>query len=331
MLVSIGDLAQTFLLKRQTAQAKADLARLTATVASGRHADVAAHLRGDLAGLTAIDATLARIDGYTAVARDATLALSVRQTVMGQIDALSADAVSHLLGSARGGALGTDTAARAVADHFTAFVAALNQRVADRSVFSGTATDAPALAAPRDILTAAQAAVSTATGPAELEAMLDVWFADPAGFATAAYRGGPPAPPVPIAAGEVGATDATALDHGLRQTAKGLILGALLAEGAFAGDATARAALARRGGEVLAAAATDRAELSARLGQAEARLAEAQARHEAEGSALRIARASLVAADPYQAATELQEAEARLERLFALTARLSRLSLAERL
>jgi flagellar hook-associated protein 3 FlgL len=284
-----------------------------------------------MAALVSIDTTLARIAGHASVARDAAMALSVRQVALGQIDTLSGDAASQLLASGQGGAVATDGAARMVASQFQTFVAALNQRVADRSVFAGTASDVAALAPPADIVAAARAAVGAASGPADFEALLDGWLADPAGFAAAAYRGGPPAPPLPVAAGEVVAADATALDPALRQTAKGLLMGALLDGGAFAGDPATRAHLARRAGEVLAASAADRAELAGRLGQAEARIAEAQSRHQSERAALEIARGGLVAADPYDTATALQETEARLERIFTLTARLSRLSLAERL
>ena len=55
----------------------------------------------------------------------------------------------------------------------------------------------------------------------------------------------------------------------------------------------------------------------------------ASARNGAETSALEIARTDILAIDPYRTATELQSTETRLETLYTLTARLSRLSLSE--
>ena len=54
---------------------------------------------------------------------------------------------------------------------------------------------------------------------------------------------------------------------------------------------------------------------------------QAATRNDAEGTGLRIMHNRLASADPYEAATALTDAEARLEKLYALTARLSRLSL----
>jgi len=61
----------------------------------------------------------------------------------------------------------------------------------------------------------------------------------------------------------------------------------------------------------------------------EAQIDGATARNTAESSALELARAELIAIDPYKAATDLTSVQTQLETLYALTARLSRLSLVE--
>lgn len=331
MLTTIGDMAQVFLTKRQTAQTKTDMNRLLAEVSSGLVADPAARLRGDFSGLGSIDATLSRLAGYDAVTRDLSTVLSVRQAAVTKIDTIAGDVSARMLSASQGPSQGLDAAARATRSEFEAVVSALNQRYADRSVFSGAATDGPALSGADEITAAALAATAGATTPADIEARLDQWLSDPAGFAAAAYRGGPSVPPVLIASGERVTQEVTALDSGLRQTIKGFLLGTFAAPETLGLGLAERADLARRAGETLAAAAPDRADVAARIGLAQARVDDAQTRNTAEMSALRTARSSLLAADPAEAAIGLREAEARLDALFTLTARLARLTLAERL
>ena len=55
----------------------------------------------------------------------------------------------------------------------------------------------------------------------------------------------------------------------------------------------------------------------------------ATARNAAETTALSLARSDILSADPYETASALTQAEASLQNLYALTARLSRLSLTD--
>mgnify|MGYP006193710875 CR=1 FL=1 len=54
-----------------------------------------------------------------------------------------------------------------------------------------------------------------------------------------------------------------------------------------------------------------------------------QARNSAEITALELARAKIVSVDPFEAATKVKEAQTQLEMIYAVTARLSSLSLME--
>jgi flagellar hook-associated protein 3 FlgL len=114
----------------------------------------------------------------------------------------------------------------------------------------------------------------------------------------------------------------------VRDTLKGLALAAILDKGTLAGNAGERAALATRAGTVLLEASDARSALAARIGTAEERIASATTRNASETTALQIARLGIVSIDPYAAATALTEAESQLDTLYAVTARLSRLKLA---
>lgn len=324
---TIGDLARTTMLQRHTAQLKAEVQRHTEAMVSGRVTDPAAALRGDLAPLAAIETTLRRIEGWKSTTAEMSLMLGAMQTALSTIGSVSDTASQALLTAAGSGnpTLIDTTGAKARQDFQTA-VAALNTRIGDRTLFAGAATERPALASADTILTALEAATAGLTSAADIEAAVNQWFASPAGYYLGAAA---PLGPVPIGAGEVVEPGVTAADPAIAQTLAGLALGALLDRGALAGDTAGRADLARRAGEALAENAAARVGVAANLGLAEARVADAAARHGAEATALGLARAGLVAADPYQAASDLEAAQTQLETLYSVTARLSRLSLVD--
>ena len=329
-MVSIGDLSQSIMLKRQNTAAKADLQRLTTMLTSGRVADAATHLNGNFGPLAGLDASIVRLGGYREVTSEAASRAAAVQGVIGLVDATASQIGPAMLVAGLLGA-GSDMAGISMqaSDALAQVVGAMNTRVADRSLLAGVATDMPAMVNAAALVAQAKAVVSGATGVSGIEAALQGWLDDPAGFGAQAYGGGAAAQPMSVAEGEAVRLDVTATDPALKATLKGLLMGALLAEGVLAGQPQARADLARRAGESLAESAADRAHLSARIGQAEARIAAAVARNAAEVSTLTLARNEMVGVDGYDTASTLQETQTRLEMLYTLTARLSRLNLSD--
>ncbi len=330
MLVSIGDLAQTLVLKRQNTAAKAGMEALTTALTTGRVADAGGHLGGNFGPLAGLDTSLTRLKAFAGVTAEAARIGDGIQGVLQLVDDVARALSPALLTAGDGGAGSILNGAALQAEQALGqVVGALNTRVADRSLMAGVATDRPALVDGGNLLAQAEAVVAGSTSAGAVEAALEAWLADPAGFQADAYRGGDPPSALPVAEGEEVQFDVTAADPALRATLKGVLMGALLARGVLAGQPAAQAALARRAGESLAETAPDRAHLSARIGITEQRIAAAEARNSAEETALSLARNGLVGVDGYDTATALQEAQARLEMLYTLTARLSRLSLSD--
>ncbi len=329
-LTSFGDLAQSHLLRRQTATTKLDLQRLTQEMTTGRAADTAARVSGDLVPISALDSSLARLAGYGSVIRETATFATAMQSGLSVISDLATSVGKGLITATGTNATGQiDSATRTAAQALETVMSALNTRFGDRAIFAGQTTDGPAVISAEALLGTLDIVVAGASSAADVESALDTWFADPAGFAATAYLGASPLAPVPIAAGEVAQIDVTANDPAIRATIKGLAMAALVDRGTFTGQPTLRHSLAQRAGESLAATGTDRAYLTARLGQTEARIDAASTRNTAETSALELARTAIVEVDPYEAATRLQDAESQLDLIYALTARLSRLSLAD--
>ncbi len=325
-----GDLAQTFQLRRQNADLKADVTRLSTEVTTGQTADAGRHLAGDVAGLTGIDSALARLGSYTRAAGEAAFFTGAMQTTLGAVQEMAAELAPTLLSTATAGNTGSVlAAAREGRQSFDTAVSLYNTRLGDRALFGGQETARSPLAAPDVLLAAMETAIAGAVTAQDVETALDAWFASPTGFAATGYLGGQPLAGLPIGPGQVASVDVTAADPAVRETLKAFGMAALLDRGLFAGAPQAQAGLLRRAGENLAEGQNSRALLTGRLGTTEGQIERARVRNEAETTALRIARAELLAIDPYEAASRLEQAQGQLESLYTITARLSRLNLVD--
>ena len=327
--VGHGDASLTTILSRQSAHLRAEIERRTTEMATGLHRDMGAALGGDFSALAAVEQSLARLKGHAAVSAETALTVDAVQAALAAIsdgaDGLGAE-ILRAVGAAAG--TGVDAVATAAARAFGTAVAALNTRFSERALFSGVNTGTAPLPDAGVVLSALETAVAGAATVAEVQAAIDGWFADPAGY-DALYAGGAALAALPIAAGESTGLPVTALDPAIKDTLRALATAALLDRGLLAGQPEARAQVMRAAGDALAAGGEARAQLTARVGTVQAQVAAARTRNAAETSALEIARAGIVAADPYDTATVLEDLQSRLESLYLLTSRVSRLSLTE--
>ncbi|MDR0809301.1 MAG: flagellar biosynthesis protein FlgL [Gemmobacter sp.] len=328
-VTSLGDLAQSFMLRRQTGLTKADLDRWSQEMTTGIVADPARRLHGDLGALHALDAGLSRLSAQQTIATEMELWTGTMQSALRSIDRQAVALATDLLSAASGQqTTSIDILAEKAKAAFLSAVASLNLSVGGRSLFAGVATDTAPLPDGNTMLARIAADMTGLTTAEDIASALDGWFGTGGTFETEIYGGGAPLAEIELMPGEPVRFGVTALSDGLRETLKGLALAALTRGGPLSGD-SARLALMGMAGETLLAAQTGRTGLAAGLSVAEERIADAQTRSGSEKTALELARTRLVAADPHEAATRLLEAETRLQTIYTITARLSALSLTE--
>lgn len=328
--ITLGDLAQAHVLRRESTALKSQLRTLSAEVTTGRAADTARAVSGDLVPLAAIETSLNRAGGYRAATAEMAVFLQGMQSVLERVDGIAQDLSTSLLTTANTGhATMLAAVATEAGQRFDSAVSALNTRLGDRTLFSGVETGRPALAASGAMLDAVAAAAAGATTATEVETAVRAWFAGPGGFDAMGYLGGAPPAALPISPEDSVAVEVTAADPAIRDTLAGLAMAALLDRGLPSALHAERIELARLAGERILGAQTDRATLAARVGTAEARVEQAAQRNSAEVSALEIARAGILSVDGYDAATRLEATQTQLETLHAVTARLARLSLVD--
>lgn len=332
--VSVGDMAQTYLLRRHNVQLKSTMARLGTELVTGVSQDIGAAVGGDFTALSAINRSLSRIDAFALVSSEVTLLASTQQNtldlIQGHATAMGATLVSAATTSNPNM---IETGAGDAAQRFYSIASALNVNVAGRYAFSGTATDARAMIDGTQIIAALSTAISGLNSAADITAAVDAWFDAPTGgggFLDTAYTGSS----TPLAAFQLSETDKvtlpiTAQNQTLRDTLKGFALATLIAENAVPDDIALRSALAQTAGEQMMASDVRLSTLRSDLGTTESIIAQAQTRNSAEKMSLELSKSEMIGIDEYDSATALEAVQAQLETLYTLTSRLSQLSLTD--
>ena len=328
-LQTIGDLARGVMLRRQNAELKTHMARLTQEVSSGRSADPVRHLSGRMAGLADIEQGLTLNRSYKTAAAEAGVMASAMQAALGRVEAEAGTlAESLVLADTTGGTVEVPVMAGQARAALDAMVGHLSTRVAGRALFAGSDVSARPLASADAMLNTVRAALGGATDAASVEAAVAGIFAPGGDFETLIYQGGTgPLGAIPLGAGEAVALDIRADSEALRAGLQNTVLAVLAGDQSLSLSAGDRQTLLARAGEGLLGAQGEMAVLRADLGHAEYRIEQASSRIASEIAGLEVARNSLTAIDPFTSATELEAVQLQLEALYTVTARSARLSL----
>lgn len=330
MTSGLGDMARYFTASRQNADIRTRLDRLSTELSSGRKADPATSLGAEAGRLPGIDRRIAIGTAQVSVAEQLGQRLSVMQIGLETVSRTRGQLFDDLamLGQTAGNAWHADAAGTAAVamDDITG---ALNTRFAGASLFSGTSEDVPTFARADTILADIRATVAGATTAQQVSDALDAWFHDPgAGFETVAYQGdGADLADRRIDDLTTVRIEARGDDTAIREVLKGAAMAALTDDAGIALSDAERDRLAGRAGDTLLGASGSLAALQGRLGASEARTEEARARIAGQLSTFGVMRNELVAADPFETATALEQVQTQLETHYAVTARLSGLSL----
>nr|WP_299562811.1 flagellin [uncultured Sulfitobacter sp.] len=326
---SISDLSQSYSMQTRNSKLKTEIQRLTQELGSGQVADVRTSLNGSMAYVNDLERSLERNQSYAKVAVEVqqfagnmqialehvgTVGTALSDTLLTSMTAVSGTMPDLVAGEARGG--------------LDSMIAALNTSVGGRSLFGGTATDRPPLVQADALMSALSGAVAGAGSVDDIIAAAEAWFDDPAGFAAVAYQGSNTSlAAVAISDFEKAQFDVRADDPALRDMLRTVALVAIADDPALGLSGAERKDLYQKSTAPILGAQASVIDLQARTGIAERLVETVSARNSAEHSALELARNSLMAADPYQAATELEAVQFQLQSIYAITSRMSQLSL----
>lgn len=312
--------AATTSLRRQSETARIEVVtgKLSdAKLALGADVGAASLLRRALDGIAANRTAIARAD----------LRLGAVQSVIGELskgaEALNANLLSAIGRGDEATIAIIGVEAKAAFDN--AF-SRLNIRAEGRSLFAGDAVDQPALVGGDQLLSDVAQIFANAPDAAQLDADLDFYFNDPAGgFESQIYNGGAgSASALSIAEGETVTGDVKANDPAFKDLLRGL---ALMSAASAAPSSQYRNDALKAAGAAAFKGSIALTTIGARLGLEQQQISAADARLDAEETALSAAYNAKVGVDPYEAASRLQSLEIQLEAAYLLTSRLSQLSL----
>ncbi|PYF11936.1 flagellar hook-associated protein 3 FlgL [Rhodobacter viridis] len=332
--ISVGDMSQTYLMRRHNVQLKSTISRLSDEMISGISQDLGTAVGGDFTALAAIDRSIARGDAYKQVATETDLMAGTQQDALEMIQG-HAEAIGSTLVSASFTASYSmiDSGAQNAAARFSAVVDALNVNVAGRYVFSGTTTDTKPVASTDTIISGLEAAIGGLNAAEDIVNAVDDWF-DAAvgdnGYLDQAYIGSADSlAPVRLSETDTTQLTITAADPTIRNMLKGFAMATLVARDLVPSNTETRALVIRAAGERITAGQSELTNLSSELGTVEGIISDAQTRNSAQQTALGLARKDLIGVDDYESATALEAAQSQMQTLYTLTSRLTKLSLTD--
>lgn len=329
---SIGDLAQTMSNRMQMTRLKSNLGTLSYEMSSGKKEDISAEVRGEFSAVSALEGSLKSLSAYENSVTEAVLLFDTAQTSLTLVNDLAVETGPNLILSSEVSDPAMLKAAGEDAEQKLAtIISALNVSVAGRSVFGGAATDGAPLISAEEMLDELTTLVAGAATPTDAVTIVESWFSDPGGgFETIAYQGSDdPMTAIPVGPDEKVAQSATAADPAIRDVMASFATAALVARGVFDGDAQLQAELIGAAGEAMLTSETGLSVLQAELGARQAFLDGVGDRLETQQNTYQMALNEIYAADPYEVATQLEAVALQLETMYAVTSRLSSLSMTE--
>ncbi len=327
--LSLGDLAQSYLLQRRGTALKTEMARLNEELVTGQVSDIKAILAGNVSYLSEIENDLRTLSGYQVATVEAAQFADATQSALERIQTTTGSLSSDLLlsgANAVGGVL--DQLSRDAEAELATIIGALNTDLAGRSLFAGTATDGAALADAETLMSELSLAVAGAASPADVAAAAQAWFDDPGGYAATVYQGSDTSiAPFRLAERDTVSLQLTAQNQAIKDTLQAVALAALATGHGLGFGSDDKRELLDQAGRDLFQAQTGLTAARASVGAAQERIDVLQTRNSTEQTSLEYAKGALLQADPYETATKLEEVQFQLQSLYTVTARMADLSL----
>ncbi|MFD1880638.1 flagellin [Paracoccus pacificus] len=331
--ITTGDRSRSYQLNLANAQLKRGLDVLTREVATGIKSDIGAHLGGNLMQFGALENRLTTISAQqSSLAEGALIAQAMQASFTNMQDITVRHAPGLIDVGNSSSPQSVQMVTQAAAAELDVVIGQLNVEVAGRHVFGGTRSDAPPIVGKTEFLSALRSVTSGLATVDDVVSAIDDWFDAPAGssgFLDMAFRGDSSS----YLSQQVSSTVTvafpfTAASANIKNLLKGLAVASLISDGSLGLGHAAEAQLAAESGRMIMNAGTGIIEQQGKLGAIEEHIEKASRRNEAEETSLKIARTTLIGTDPFETAQQLTTVQTQLESVYAVTARLSRLSLA---
>lgn len=305
-------------------KARLDSVRIEAV--TGKVADLARAVDGDIGKVNRMKQTLSYAEDRRSVLAFEGSRASIAQTVLDGIRAQTKGISNTVLNAISSAAPQSISVAQTYAQSAVEdTIGRLNTDFGGRPLFGGDRTGPP-FGTATEMMTELRAIYTSATDTATALSEIHAWFNDPTGgFATTFFRGGNgEAPTVELSPGERIASSVKGDTAELRSALHAQSIAALSADAPSEAAATA---MLTASSTLLRQSVDSIIDLQSSLGVREERMAASQARYVAEGTSLGIALNGVVGRDQAEAASEMRQLESQLEAAYLTTSRMANLTL----
>ncbi|WP_298859167.1 flagellin [uncultured Sulfitobacter sp.] len=316
-------------MQSRNAALKQDIQRLTLEIASGKVSDVREAIGGNSSYINDIERSLTKMNGYELATREANQFAEGVQIALSQMSNLNSAFRDTLIETASSALeASSKTAISEAKSGLSDLINVMNTSVAGRFIFGGTATSSNPVAPSENLLSELSAAVGSASTVDDMLAAAKAWFNDPAGFESLGYLGAQTSlAPISLSDDETAQFGLRGDDPAFREILQNFAMIALADDPSLGLTSAQQTELFQKSTSAVVGATDSIVELQARVGVSESRLETILVRQSAERSALEMARNDILGSDPFEAATELEQVQFQLQSLYAITSRMSQLSL----
>lgn len=310
---------------QQIASLRTRLDRAASEMVTGRKSDTLAATRGDSQTLLRAQAQIDTADGEKARLTVIEGRYRVAAQTLRTVNELAADAAkaAQAAGDITAGINADRFAATEARGALATIFSSLEARFGGRALFGGTLGSGTVLADVSVLFSEVDTAIGGLTSLADIEAAVAGVFTPGGAFETAVYQGGAALPDPQLADGQTVNAVPTAASDGLRQLFTGLSLAGFAER---AGESE-RPALLRRSAEIIQSATEALVAEEASLGLAEKAIGRELQRQDDLLFTAQATLDRLIGRDSFEAASETQSLEARLQAAYTVTSRLSALRL----
>lgn len=329
--LALGDMARSQALRHNSITLKRQMTSLQQELISGHVNDKLRRTGGETAVLSGLQRSMTIAQTNQVNATVISTFLNAQQEALGRVSEIAQEKAAYLV---RPELFATDDRLTGAIDRvdnaLRDITTLLNAKIAGKSIFAGSNSDGAAL---RDVDSIISSIVSTIPAGADYQTIDQIvadWFGPGGQFEVEQYLGGPEkGAPVALGDGYSLRLDLTASDPAIRGILAELTKGAILKQGLLANEPGQQRQLLTNIGANLFNAVSAFQFTQENLGLKQAYAEEARTDAEAAHISSQMALNSLLGVDEYDVASRLNDAMAQLDKIYLMTARLSRLSLSE--
>ena len=330
-IVSIGDQARSFSLKLASSRLSTTLDVLVQELASGQSADIGKRVNGNTGLLSHIETQMLTNEQILRGLDEAIGSIDITLLTLDQVHSTVSDLAINIINDPVGESVTQlHSKSRHAEDILNLTISRLNRELNGQYLFSGQTTDQRPLSPASNILEHLEQVVTGLASADEVVAAVSSWFDAPPGFGgflDSAFHGDQLERTAIVSPGEALSYTATAGDPNIRNTLKGLVLTSLVGKGVLADDMAQQRQLLMHGGKILYDSAGGLLDVQAELGYVASYINSKKLEITSHSTEMSFLRENIRQVDEYETALAVNDVRTRMQLVYELVSRLSKLKL----